>query len=448
MSNKSDNQQDLNEILNRSFKLNALEMKFSEGDKDGPKSQVLAKIKKAEEAILPLRLQFNDFTQIMSNLDDEKMSSISNEEKFQMIRSKVIGITERLQSLSSEFEELQPLFATVNEYSEKYKNKNFQVIQLLNGYNHIGKTGSITGGTPGAASSTPTNLNQTGSSISANTKKVTKNIPTPGPSVTTPSNSTNIATPGSATTPATQAKKPRKARQTKKQQQAAAAAAAAATAAVAQTQTQGHGNSQGRTPSIGMVSNAGTPIVANSNMKSGQTPVPPNTLNPIGMSGNIPMSNNIASPGNMHNKNKSNPNSMLSPLANSSQMNQMFNMHNQFPNQQQVGNKIGNAQFNEVNHMNNNNNNNDMGLGMGNSSMNLGMGMGMNMGMNMNQITPANILSMNNSKSLNDGLQQMNNGNIMMDQNNNGNNNNNSKSAYDLVDLNSLDLSSLNMDFL
>ncbi|KAF4173248.1 hypothetical protein CNMCM7927_007556 [Aspergillus lentulus] len=83
----------------------------------------------------------------------------------------------------------------------------------------------------------------------------------------------------------------------------------------------------------------------------------------------------------------------------------------------------------------------------------------MNMGMNMNQITPANILSMN-TKGKDDQMQ-----NIGMDQNqsqnqnqnqnqnqsmnmNMNNDSNNPKSAYDLVDFNSLDLSSLNMDFL
>ncbi|KAL3231143.1 Mediator of RNA polymerase II transcription subunit 3 [Nakaseomyces bracarensis] len=460
MSNNINNDinkvESLGEILLPGMRLADLEVKLSEDDKDSCKSILHSRIKRAEDAILPLRLQFNDFTQIMASLDEEKMSSISNEEKFQMIRSKVLGIAERLQSLSTEFEELQPLFATVNEYSEKYNNKNFQVLQILNGYNHMGKAGTISGGTPAALSSTPINPNLGNTATSSNAKKVTKNAPTPGPSVTTPSSSNNIATPGSATTPAAQGKKPRKPRQTKKQQQQAAAAAAAAAA-----QTQGPNNSQGRTPSVGMGSNTGTPILTNPNMKSVQTPVPPSITNPISMPGNVPLSNQIASPGNMTNKNKGNSNSMLSPLAGSAHMNQMFNIQgqgNQFQNQQPMGNK-GGSQFNDNSNINNSNNSNDLGMGMNNPAMNMNMGMGMNMGMNMNQITPANILSMNTSKASNDSVQQLNSGNMMMmdqnnnlntnnNNNNNGGNNNNPKNAYDLVDLNSLDLSSLNMDFL
>lgn len=139
MATKQEEQANLSDVLTPSMSLTELEMKFADETDGKAKDVVQARIKKAEDGILPLRLQFNDFTQIMSSLDEERYANVSKQEKFQMIRSKVLGLTERLQELSNDFEELQPLFATVGEYSKTYKNKNFQVLENLASYNHRGK---------------------------------------------------------------------------------------------------------------------------------------------------------------------------------------------------------------------------------------------------------------------------------------------------------------------
>lgn len=116
MATKQEEQANLSDVLTPSMSLTELEMKFADETDGKAKDVVQARIKKAEDGILPLRLQFNDFTQIMSSLDEERYANVSKQEKFQMIRSKVLGLTERLQELSNDFEELQPLFATVGEY--------------------------------------------------------------------------------------------------------------------------------------------------------------------------------------------------------------------------------------------------------------------------------------------------------------------------------------------
>ncbi|XDT07573.1 Mediator complex subunit 3 fungal [Nakaseomyces glabratus] len=157
MATKQEEQANLSDVLTPSMNLTELEMKFADETDGKAKDVVQARIKKAEDGILPLRLQFNDFTQIMSSLDEERYANVSKQEKFQMIRSKVLGLTERLQELSNDFEELQPLFATVGEYSKTYKNKNFQVLENLASYNHRGKAGaSISNSTPTPAAATPT----------------------------------------------------------------------------------------------------------------------------------------------------------------------------------------------------------------------------------------------------------------------------------------------------
>lgn len=204
----------LADLLVADMKLDDLEASLSGGSNE-PQEKVLNAIDKAQGSILPMRLQFNDFLQTMSSLDDHPPM-----EKFTLIRNKVLELTNRLQTISDDVGKLQPLFDTIPEYSERYGTKKFQPLETLKVSSH-----NSTISTPQA----PVN-------VAANpppSKKLSKsNGGTPISHASTP-----LGSNGPSTFPAA-AKKPRKPRQSKKAQAAAAAAAAAASAAADSVKSQ------------------------------------------------------------------------------------------------------------------------------------------------------------------------------------------------------------------
>ncbi|GAV55776.1 hypothetical protein ZYGR_0AY01690 [Zygosaccharomyces rouxii] len=119
--------EELSEILSLNMKLDELESKLSSGDNS--KESVMGAIDEAQGSILPMRLKFNDFLQTMSSID--KMQEVGPDEKFLLIRSKLLELTNSMQQVSEEFTKLQPLFDTVPEYAERYGNKRFLPLETL-----------------------------------------------------------------------------------------------------------------------------------------------------------------------------------------------------------------------------------------------------------------------------------------------------------------------------
>lgn len=253
----------ISDLLVPDMKLEELETSLATGG-DDPKDRVDKAITDAQNSILPMRLQFNDFMHTMSNIDDLQNSTPM--EKFNLIRSKVLDLSDKLQTMSEDVGKLHPLFNTIPEYSEKYGTKKFQPLETL----RIPQSNSV---------SSPQTQNNAIVGANLNKKANRSNDGTPVSQTSTPMGSA-VPTPY-----ATTAKKPRKPRQPKKPQTTAAAAAAAAAAAVA---ANGHIKSQASpTPPAHMVSS-----------------VP--ATNPVQMVNSVPPTNMMGTP--MQN--------LMSPLGN------------------------------------------------------------------------------------------------------------------------------------
>lgn len=203
------------DFLTPNLKLEELESVLTATEND-PKDTIIGAITESQQSILPLRLQFNDFIQTMSNIDS--LQGKTPQEKFSEVRNKIVDLNNRLQAISEDFTKLQPLFDTIPEYSEKYGNKKCQPLETLKSAsdNNIGTTSTTPIHVSGATGPAANNMNYT-SIISKKTSK--SNDGTPVSHASTPSGS---AMPTSVLA----AKKPRKPRQTKKAQAAAAAVAA------------------------------------------------------------------------------------------------------------------------------------------------------------------------------------------------------------------------------
>lgn len=206
----------VSDLLVPDMKLEELETSLGTG-KDEPRSRMDKAISEAQDSILPMRLQFNDFMQTMSNIDDLQNSTPI--EKFSLIRGKVIDLTERLQAMSEDVGKLHPLFDTIPEYSEKYGTKKYQPLETLRF-------------PPSNRAPSPPAPNNTSAGASANKRVSRSNDGTPVSQTSTP-----VGLSAPSTFPAA-AKKPRKPRQTKKVQSTAAAAAAAAVAATGNMKNQ------------------------------------------------------------------------------------------------------------------------------------------------------------------------------------------------------------------
>ncbi|QLL32939.1 hypothetical protein HG536_0D04610 [Torulaspora globosa] len=196
----------LADLLSPDLKLDDLEASLAGGTKE-PQEKVISAIDKAQGSILPMRLQFNDFLQTMSSLDD--LQDQTPLERFALIRNKVLDLTNRLQMISEDVGKLQPLFDTIPEYSERYGTKKFQPLETL----------KVT--SQNSTISTPQTQNS-GASNPPASKKISKS--SGGTPVS--HSSTPLGSAAPSTFPAA-GKKPRKPRQSKKAQAAAAAAAAA-----------------------------------------------------------------------------------------------------------------------------------------------------------------------------------------------------------------------------
>ncbi|QLQ79819.1 hypothetical protein HG537_0C04680 [Torulaspora globosa] len=193
----------LADLLTPDLKLDDLEASLAGGTKE-PQEKVMNAIDKAQGSILPMRLQFNDFLQTMSSLDD--LQDQTPLEKFTMIRNKVLDLTNRLQMISEDVGKLQPLFDTIPEYSERYGTKKFQPLETL----------KLT--SQNSTISTPQTQNSGGSNPLTSRKISKSSGGTPVSHTSTPLGST-----APSTFPAA-GKKPRKPRQSKKAQATAVAA--------------------------------------------------------------------------------------------------------------------------------------------------------------------------------------------------------------------------------
>ena len=221
---------DVSEVLSSISSLDKLEEKLALDD--GSKETVIDAISEAQKSILLMRLQFNDFIQMMSTMEEKDVNSKATEEKFLLIRAKILELNQKIQELSTDVSKLHPLFNTIPEYSETHDNKKYQLLETLKAINISSTTSmSLNIGTPIplSAAATPTttgpSVNMSGinnaaaGAIPATT--VRRNKSTAATPVS--SNNTPIATGTASATPTSSSasiastnKKPRKPRQPKK----------------------------------------------------------------------------------------------------------------------------------------------------------------------------------------------------------------------------------------
>ena len=440
--------------------LEEFELKLAtDPDNDNFKTGLTDSVTSLQKEVLPLRLKFNEFLNLMASLDQEDTNNnsgkMTSQERFNMVKTNLVSLYNDIQKFSKDFQSLEGLFSCISEYTGVNNSKEFEPLESLSiNYTSTGShTPNQAGGTPTSATHTKKNTlysqanNKTSpqigtsasSNIAAASSSSNNNSNNSNNNNTNKNNgylpgSTPIATP---TAMGAVTKKPRKPRQARKQSVAAATS-------VSQASTPVSGNISINT-SMNPASKMQSPVMIQTPLmtSSGNTPLATinmgqGTMNPstiLGMTPNGSMGSN-----NNNIINKSNPNNNVmngavgSTSGNSSTILSPANVLNNA-----ILNTGGNGNGNIANAGGSNN-----GMSMNTTTGSLG---GTGAGAP-NSLTPANILSMsnmdiNNILPASDSRNMMNgvdNGNSVS-----GPNNNNDLSNMDLT---TLDLSSLNMDFL
>lgn len=172
----------------QAVRLKMEEMEDKLGSDSMYKDSVLQDIRKAKDSILPMRLRFNDLINTIASID--KTQGKSSQEKFTMIRAKVLELSTEIQSFCGEYHKLQPVFEAMQQYSKEGKtSKKFTPLETLRHVNEV--TINTQSKPPNATSPSNARLNKS-------------NVNTPASNVPTPSAGGNVAV-----------KKPRKPRQKK-----------------------------------------------------------------------------------------------------------------------------------------------------------------------------------------------------------------------------------------
>lgn len=372
-------------ILTLHMKLEELERRLAQNPHG--KEQLATTLSTTRDSILPIRLELNNFIHMVSNIADEK-NGVTNQEKFHNVRLTLLKLHTSIQLLSQRFQELAPLFETVSEYTTEHKSKEYQPLETL-APTHILQT-SVTNDLSNKSTSNPTatTTNNTNTTTTTTAKKGRGSAA----SVKSPLNAINTPT---------------------------AASAAAATPATTSTNTTTTTAKKPRKPrqkkSVSSAKNTPAPTHATTTTTTtntnsvAATPLSTTTINPTLSVPPQLMAGMV--PGN---------------LVGMSPTNAMMNMA---PHMQPQ------MQFN-----NNNNNNNIINRQTGTTP-----GPQSQQSPHNNTITPANILSMgSNSNNANNNGTMSNN----MNNNNSSNQGPNAMNDFGNLDLNNIDLSSLNMDFL
>ncbi|KAG0662448.1 mediator complex subunit [Monosporozyma unispora] len=432
---KSKNSPDQHIKIMSTMKLEEFEQKLAtDPDNDQFKTNLTGSVTELQDEILPLRLKFNEFLNIMATLDKEdgannnNNSKMSPQERFNMVKTNLVSLHDDIQRLSKDFQSLEELFGCIAEYSSINQSKEFEPLECLS----INYTSNITTGT-----NTPNHTTGTPNSTVHGKKSVVHSHPNnkTSPQGNTPSSTTVIAaTPntsanvtGSGNTPAmtptatsTTTKKLRKPRQPRKQSAATSGSQSSTPASGNISMNTANMNNASKMQSPAMiqtplmVSNGNTPLTS-VNMNMGQGTMNPSTI--LGMTSNSGV--------NTNNINTTNNGMNVMPSGNNSTILSPANVLNNA-----ILNTGGNGNNSNTNNSNSSSNNNNMNTPSGALS-NVGAP---------NSLTPANILSMSN----------VNMNNILPGSSANANINTNANNGNDLanMDLTTLDLSSLNMDFL
>lgn len=460
--NKGKNSPDQQAKIISAMSLEEFELKLAtDPDNNNFKMGLTDSVASLQKEILPLRLKFNEFLNLMATLDQEDGNNNSNkltsQERFNMVKTNLVSLYNDIQRLSKDFQSLEGLFGCISEYTGINNTKEFEPLESLSiNYTSTGSnTPNQAGGTPTSTAHTKKNTasSQTNNKTSPQVGTLSSSNAAAAVSSSANNNNNNnnnnknnSALPGNTpvatpTTTGTAPKKPRKPRQPRKQ-------SAATATSVSQASTPASGNisintsmntaSKMQSPAMIqtplMTSSGNTPLAT---MNMGQGTMNPSTI--LGMTPNGSMGNNNNNNNNNMN-NKPNPNNNVINGA--------------------VGITTGNSStiLSPANVLNNailntggNGNGNVPNAGISNNGMNMNNTSG-NMGGPVtgapNSLTPANILSMSNM-DMNNILPASDSRNMMngMDSGNtaSGTNNNNDLSGMDLT---TLDLSSLNMDFL
>lgn len=374
-------------ILRLNMKLDELEMKLAQSP--GDKQELLSTITITRESILPIRLELNNFIHMVSNLSDDKNGD-TNLDKFNNVRDILFKLNDSIQLLSKRFGELGPLFNTVGEYTKEYKTKEYQPLETLGntgaGAGAERATNTVNAATGAAATSAPASTQKKGRGSTASVKSPVSASNTPLTSTATAA----TATSATATAPAaaTSTKKPRKPRQKKN------------TTSAKNTPAASHATTTANAANNTSNSVAATPLSA----------TVPNTMNPT-----------LSVPPQLMANLQNNIQGIPSPIHQNSSTGGMTPMPQQMP-------------------YGSNNNNTNRPNSVQQSPLHSN-----------NTITPANILSMNmNMGGGSNGSNGMNMNNSSGNINNHSHNNQgpNAMNDFGNLDLNNIDLSSLNMDFL
>ncbi|AET37657.1 Pgd1p Ecym_1430 [Eremothecium cymbalariae DBVPG len=115
------------EILSAKLTLEELKEKLANNDES--KSAISGQIQLVKHNVLPLRLSFNDFLKTMSQI--EHLNDKSPQEKFLLIRAKVLELYGKLKELVRDFQKLMPLLDTMAVFSESNEQK-FYPLETLN----------------------------------------------------------------------------------------------------------------------------------------------------------------------------------------------------------------------------------------------------------------------------------------------------------------------------
>lgn len=414
----------VSDILTLHMKLEELENKLATQDR--VKDMLVGSIKDTRASILPIRLELNNFIHLVGSIDEDK-NGATPVEKFSTIRTALLKLYSSIQALSGNFEDLGPLFDTISQYTIEHKSKEYQPLEVLSNSNMepismntttttatTTATATATGAINNLSSNTPTistNNNNTGNKRVRNTS-------------TGANTSTNSAVMGStnskANTPSstvgTTTKKPRKPRQSKKSASAA---------------------SSKNTPK--------QPI------SSGLTPIPMNLQQPIQTpSAATAMNPTISMPSQLINGALG-----MSPNIMGTPMNTMMSPQQAQQVQFNIDNSNANGNGNRSNStsiINNKPNSRNSNVTANTTPSQVGQTQNQNQ-LNLNNITPANILNMNMNMNMNMNTNSNTNMAMNMPSNNNNNNNNSNTGAnamndFGNLDLQNIDLSSLNIDFL
>ncbi|AMD21489.1 HER211Cp [Eremothecium sinecaudum] len=114
------------ELLSPSLTLQELQHALTHDS--GTRAELEARISNVRDSVLPVRLLFNDFLRTLAQID--QLGDRSPQEKFALVRTKLLELHSRVRSLVGDFQALKPLLNTMSTYSET-RDQKFSPLETL-----------------------------------------------------------------------------------------------------------------------------------------------------------------------------------------------------------------------------------------------------------------------------------------------------------------------------